>query len=236
MESMEDGRIVLFEDDKEYRELLTKKLEEIFNEEILAFKDYDEKKLENIKIDLAVIDVDLSVKYTGIDVAKELNKRVEKPMFFYCSERERYMKKAFSTQPIDFVRKSHLDEDLKDAIAIINRMGFRAKTNIMLSNTIINIRKVMYIKSLDHYLKIYFEDRSMKTINSNIKNVLSVIEEYDFKQCHKSIVVNLHYIKGITTKAITLHNDETINMGRKYGKELFDYYRRWHSYNVTVDY
>jgi DNA-binding LytR/AlgR family response regulator len=227
---VEKGYIVVIDDDVEFLKLFKKLLIEYlgFDEnEILTFTEYNKEKLSKIKIDLVFLDIELATSMDGIDVAKELNKSPDKPLLFFCSNKTQRMHDTFLVEPLHFVRKTHLDKDIAMVDYMLQKARFRHVTNVSINNVTVNVNNIMYIKSLDHYIQLFYKDGSVKKIYCTLSKAEILLEPFYFKKIHKSYIVNFAFVEDVAFKNVYLKNETILKTGRKYTEEIEKYFEKW---------
>ncbi|MFV0304787.1 MAG: LytR/AlgR family response regulator transcription factor [Moheibacter sp.] len=94
------------------------------------------------------------------------------------------------------------------------------KDHIILRNKAkIYIENLMYIKSEDHYLTLFTRDKK-EFIRGKIKDLIKELPP-NFKQSHRSYIVNTNFIESITSTHIYLMDKTEIPLSRTY-KKYFD--------------
>lgn len=110
-----------------------------------------------------------------------------------------------------------------------NEEGGKVKYPYVLrDNSYINLKEVLYIESMDHYLTFYFMDRKVLERKS-IKEFLEFIDSDIFIQVHKSFIVNLDYIKNIEANKIILSTGLNIPLSRTYKASFTEKYLKKYS-------
>ena len=184
--------------------------------------------LKNSNVDLVFIDINLSSKETGIDLANLINESFHVPFIFLTSNSDSgTIELASKTKPAGYLVKPFHQDNLKAAIEIaINNHNSKLAKN---AEDIIFIKKnnyqhkivlnnVMYIKSDNIYLELHCEDGNMHLHRTTLKSFLPQLPDY-FKRCHKSYIVNTNYISAFNKKSIML-NDISIPISNHYSSIL----------------
>ena len=165
--------------------------------------------------DLVFLDIDMP-GIEGITVAKKRMNTDEKIVF--VSNIESLVFRAYNaTSAIGFIRKSHLDDDLKDVFKMIKDLK-KEKRYI----TVKKGANLINISCADIY---YFEkqvnDVIIHTVNGDItyrqtiKELEKQLSEYGFIKNHEGYLVNVDYIYCIGTSEIILTNKSKIPISRK---------------------
>jgi len=76
---------------------------------------------------------------------------------------------------------------------------------------------ILYIESLGNYMKLYnCKLKSPIVIYGSLASISAEIDCAHFVQVHRSFIVNTNKISAVTTKNLTMSNDDIIPVGRKY--------------------
>ncbi len=85
----------------------------------------------------------------------------------------------------------------------------------------IDLDELSYLKSDGNYVYI-ITSNSKIIIKKSLKQTLLHFDNEDVFRTHKSFAINLKKIKSASNHEIILDTNETIPIGRKYKKELFE--------------
>lgn len=165
--------------------------------------------------DLVFLDIDMP-GIEGITVAKNRINTGEKIVF--VSNVESLVFRAYNaTSVIGFIRKSHLEDDLRDV--------FRMLESLKKDTRYITVKRganLINISCRDIY---YFEkqvnDVIIHTVNGQtiyrqtIKELEKQLLDYGFIKSHEGYLVNIDYIYSIGTSEIILTNKVKIPISRK---------------------
>lgn len=165
--------------------------------------------------DLVFLDIDMP-GIEGITVAKNRINTGEKIVF--VSNVESLVFRAYNaTSAIGFIRKSHLEDDLRDV--------FRMLESLKKDTRYITVKRganLINISCRDIY---YFEkqvnDVIIHTVNGQtiyrqtIKELEKQLSDYGFIKSHEGYLVNIDYIYSIGTSEIILTNKVKIPISRK---------------------
>ncbi len=90
------------------------------------------------------------------------------------------------------------------------------KDSITLKNkTKVQLDELIFIKSDDHYLELYTSSGKKEYVRGKIKNILDQLPP-NFKQCHRSYIVNYNKIRNTTHNKILLENNQFIPLSRTF--------------------
>lgn len=89
-------------------------------------------------------------------------------------------------------------------------------------NTNIQLKDILYIESMDNYVRIHLTSQPTLTSQMSLKTLQELLPEEKFIRVHKSFVVPIYRIASYTSKEILLYNGIKIPVGRSYSKYLKD--------------
>jgi DNA-binding LytR/AlgR family response regulator len=87
----------------------------------------------------------------------------------------------------------------------------------------IDFSDIIYIETLDDYLKIHLRDKKTVLTKMNLKNIMSKLNPNEFVRVHRSYIIPLSRIQSVRGKNISLGTIE-IPIGVKYEENFFRIY------------
>lgn len=174
--------------------------------------------------DLAILDIQLSGRKTGIDLGRLINEQYHFPFIFLTSNSDRTtLEAAKSVSPAAFLVKPYTQEDLFASIEIALSNFEKSKHASVLpdAKTIrdslfvkhnktfhrVYFKDILYIESAHIYLEVYLTSGKKYTIRSSFSELLERLEG-DFERIHRSYVVNLAHLQGIGQGSVTIGDQE----------------------------
>lgn len=177
--------------------------------------------LENatsIKFDIVLLDIDMP-EINGINVAEELATINSWSNIVFVTNRADLVFEAIRCQPYRFIRKSKLDEELDEAISTLIEKILNETYVVTFSDKYtqhsFHILDIIYIESKKHYLYFYVGDGEYKC-RMKLSVCENKLKEYGFIKIHGSILVNVRYVRKVTSKEITLTNGTILPISRSY--------------------
>ncbi|MFV0393973.1 MAG: LytR/AlgR family response regulator transcription factor [Coprobacillaceae bacterium] len=219
------GKIIILDDDKQFSEILKEKVKPFFkeNEEIVIFEDFHKEYFETNEIELVFLDIEMGV-VNGIDVAKEIRLVKNNPIIIFVSSKEGLIHNTLEVQPLYFIRKTKLDEDIKSAFSLLRTVNFRGDDTIEVGGVIIKINDILYIESSDHKITFQLKDDKF-TCRGTLESMEKQLEEYHFVRSHRSFVLNVRQVDRHYRSKVILKTGEKIDIGRKYQEAIKAKYR-----------
>ena len=226
-------KFVLCDDNKNTLNQLSIMLESIFLkndlEAEIVFKSHTESELlnyiENNTIDVLILDIQLSTKSTGIDIANKIREHNKDCYIIFTTAHSEFVFLAYQCKTFDFICKPITKERLEETVlrlfsdikGTINPNKYIKLNN---KNTIINEKEVQYIKRDGMKVIFHTPSRDYEVYSSfaKLKNQLPS----NFVRCHKSFIANVNNIDKLEPVANLIHfkNKTTCEIGPKYKKDI----------------
>ncbi len=224
--------IVIVDDDVCFSNKLKDDIKKYFytlDDEVTVFtinNDY-QSLLDHSSIDLLFLDVDLKVKYNGINLGAYVKSKFPKILLVFISSYDDFVFPALSIGFFQFIRKSKYNFDMPKVFSQIKKYLIENIKRVIIHingrKYAIKLSEINYILSIGHDLFIKTIDDDF-TITSSLKKFMHEIEFSELIQIERNYVINLNYIKTISkSRIITLDNEEH-NVGRKYQDNLMQKY------------
>jgi DNA-binding LytR/AlgR family response regulator len=228
MNSVKVHKIFIVENEAE----LAENIEDIlnFSGHLVVGKEGDgEKALQSISKlnpDLILLDILLTGRLNGIDVAHKIREFTDIPIVFITGHSDRsYLDEIAFINHISFILKPFSKEVLNSIIYL----AFLKQNKRLLSNNIYYVRdkgfivplkefNIVMVKADGLYTRIFTKDKQY-VVRDILKDVTAKLSEDTFVRIHKSYIVNLDHITGFNSKQVTVLN-YIVPIRRGYFKEL----------------
>lgn len=178
-------------------------------------------------VNVAILDIDLKSKISGLDLAKLIRKQDKNIYIIFTTAHLEYGLLAYKYKTFDYLSKPVTEERLADTIdRLIEDMYGDESKFIKLDNnkTIIKQDGIQYIQKDGMKVIFHTDTRDYETYSS-FKKIMSQLPS-QFVQCHKSYIVNTKKITDvdITNNSICLDNNENIKcyIGPKYKNQFME--------------
>ncbi|PKM52333.1 MAG: DNA-binding response regulator [Firmicutes bacterium HGW-Firmicutes-7] len=228
------GTILIVEDEVNIRDGLIEIVKSIDCSLTIYSTGYAEEALaiaNSEKVDIFFLDIQL-LDYTGYDLAKQI-REVDAykltPIVFitgvYSKELEAYRKVhcySFINKPFTDIEIKKVFQEIQHGLKVqeaLKIIKFREKE----FTYILNQAEIIYIehKNRKLFIKTIYEEATFSYYS--LAKLLKQLSN-DFKQCHKSYIVNSNYIKKIDRINNYLNvqqDDKLIPIGRKFKEEIW---------------
>lgn len=229
---------VICDDNSKILQKLSVTLENIFTkynyDGVVSYQTNDVEDLlkyvDENKIDVLFLDINLKSKTTGLEVAEIIRKKNKNIYLIFMTGHLEYAMLAYKFKTFDYIAKPFTVERLEDTIVRLfdDIRGLPRKyIKIDNKNTILDENEVEYIKK--DGMKVVFHTVFREYEAYSSFNKLESSLPNNFFRCHKSFVINLNNVKNVdfVENRIYFQNNDFCEIGPKYKKSLigvFDSY------------
>jgi DNA-binding LytR/AlgR family response regulator len=190
--------------------------------------------IESEKPDLAILDIQLSGRKTGIDIAEKIRKDYDFPFIFLTSNSDPLtVSEAKKVMPPAYLVKPFTKDELYTSIEIAlynfsKRIGEVNEEELIIKdaffikekNVFIKLKfeDILFIKSEHVYAEIQLKNNHKHVIRGNLNKIITKLSK-KFVRVHRSYIVNLEYLQQIDqSNIVILHAN--IPIGKKYKDDL----------------
>lgn len=171
--------------------------------------------------DAVLLDIDMP-GMDGIEAARILRKENRKlTIVMLTGKRERF-KEAFMIGAVRFVTKPVEADELFEALDYVTLSSAGQeflKVRYNGSEREIMQRNICVIEAKSDYLEIYSKDRRYES-RERLGNILGELDERLFIEIHKSYIINMQHVKGITKYRIVMDDDKALPIARRRYKDV----------------
>lgn len=186
------------------------------------------KNLENEKIDLLFLDVELP-EMNGIELKEQILKYSLVYRITFVTNHRESIYHSFSLKTIGFINKPVLYEEIDKIIHIVLEekkknmiINYRGYNNELIKTP---IEDILYFEADGSYTKIYTygqnrNNNTCKLISKKLGQIEKELKIYGFIRAHKSYLVNLANIIDLDETIIIKDFKFSIPIGRKYKEQV----------------
>lgn len=228
----------VIEDNKDFAEILRKKIEESDWEENISVSVYDgpeeflkdmegntagkvwEGKSEQKQADVAFLDVEMP-GMNGMELAERIRMADREMILVFVSSFSEYAMEGYQVYAFDYLLKSRLDQKwdrLVERLRAALGKGREEMYTIQTANRTerIPVNDILYIYKEEKYVVIVTEAERF-ALRKTMQDTALEFEKYrQFIQVKRGILINMEKIRRATARELLMNNGEYITIGRMY--------------------
>ena len=183
--------------------------------------------IEKQKPDIAILDIHLSGKKTGIDLAKKINENYNFPFIFLTANSDSLtVHKAKEVEPNAYLVKPFSKDELFTSIEIVvhnflkNNLSIKTSLFIKENSTFHKIcfNDILYIKSAHIYIEIFCKNDKKFITRTSLNEIIEKLNN-NFIRVQRGYIANVNYITKVSQNYIQI-SDITIPIGKKYRENI----------------
>ena len=190
--------------------------------------------IESERPDIAILDIHLSGKKSGIDLAKRIRESYHFPFIFLTSNSDSFtINQAKEVKPPAYLIKPFSKEELYSSIEIALH-NFSAKSGDLMDENLIikeaifiknkgfftkvSFSDILYLKSDHVYVEILLYNQQKYVVRTSLNDILSKLNN-NFIRVHRGFVINVAYLSQINNNSVKII-DEEIPIGKKFREDI----------------
>ena len=175
--------------------------------------------------DLLFIDIDMP-DMNGIDLVNSIQL---KPMIIFTTAYKEFALEGFELEAVDYLLKpfgfERFEKAVQKAFSYYQIHNNTEKaTHIFVYSEYrmlkIDLDRIIYIESLDDYIKIHLADGKPVMTLMSLKKISGDLPADQFMRIHRSYIAAAKYISSLSGRNITLTNGVTLPVSESYAAQL----------------
>ena len=233
---MDKVKILVVEDELIIADNICDALEELGYEALEPAINYTEAiaRIEEEKPDIAILDIQLSGKKTGIDIARKIRESYNFPFIFLTSNSDALtVNQAKEVMPPAYLVKPFSKDEIFTSIEIAlhnfsNKIGESDESKLIIKDSLfvkdkgfynkIKFEDILYIKSAHVYVEFILKTKHKVVVRTSLNDILEKLNS-SFIRIHRGYIINTKYLTQITQSHVKIL-DEEIPIGKKYKEEI----------------
>lgn len=194
--------------------------------------------LDTLQPDLLLLDIQLTGKLDGIDLARVIKEQYQIPYIFLTANADAAtIERAKAVNPMAYLTKPVTKKLVFSAIEIALSNYNQLQANAPNSKAGTPLRDAIFIKDSNQYRKVYFKDIVYLESDSNYVNIIlsggakivtrttlpELLDQLDpaiFIRVHRSFAVNIHFVEMVQKEDLQLQG-ALVPFGKVYKGDLF---------------
>lgn len=184
------------------------------------------------QVDLIFTDITMP-DFSGIDFVRSLH---HPPMVIFTTAYPEYAVEGFRLEAVDYLLKPFDFQDLLRAAERARRIYISKRFEAGKNDTLfiksdgrlvsIEVKRICYIESMSEYVRIHLEKQDEPVVALGSLTKLEGALPAHFMRVHRSYIVNLHKIVGVSRQRIIMDRKVYIPVGENYRESFNDYITR----------
>lgn len=215
-------KVIVCDDDLFFANYLTEKIREEFarlhiDVDITIYTE-SSNMLRSVDFSTSLYFLDIKMpEISGMELASKILKENPSAKLIFVSSFENAVFESFRYQPIRFIRKVKLAEELPEAIetflSIFQSEPVTIELHTTTNDVYILLSDLIYVESKSHYLEFHCT-QMVHRVRGKIADYQKILRLYDFIRPGKSFLVNCQYIARFSSSKIELLGGTLINISR----------------------
>ena len=226
--------VVICEDDPVFREGLREKTQrwadqcnhQIHIQVFSSSEDMLEAWERGLPADIFFLDIQYKSEMNGIQAAKIIRETDQLVPIVFISITDIFSLEGYTVMALRYLQKPVSYEEIAHCLEIaFNRYASSQREFLILSESglryAIPIHEIKYIEAVSPMVRIVRDqNQTIMEIRTHFKDVLSLLPAGLFVQCHRSIIVNLMYVRSIRKKELMLCGNVSLPVSRMYADSV----------------
>ncbi|MBL4709851.1 MAG: response regulator [Flavobacteriales bacterium] len=240
---MSKVKVLIVEDEAIIADDIFDTLEELGYEVLEPANTFTEaiEKIEKFVPDIAILDIQLSGKKSGIDLATRINELYKFPFIFLSSNSDKItLEEAKRVEPLAYLVKPFNKEEIYTSIevALFNYSKRIEKTlderSLIIQDALflkinkafirLNFSDIAYLKSDHIYIEIVTTTGEKHVVRGSLNEYMNKLSPI-FYRVHRSYIVNLQHMTKLEQSTINIGGSD-ISIGKKQREELINQLNR----------
>lgn len=225
MNSGDDMRVAICEDNQEHAKILQCMIQrwakkETVNVDIGYYQSAEQFLFlmkEDAHYDLVFLDIQLK-KIDGLQLARLIRRDDQTIFLVFTTGSGDYALKGYEVSAFRYLVKPLKENEVFATLSKVKRMiGYMKKEAVIVSYNDearrICKNDIYYIEVDNHHITLHTEEENIR-FRAKLKEFEQQFEQPQFCKCHRSYIVNLHYVKRISKEGVEMEDGELIPISR----------------------
>jgi DNA-binding LytR/AlgR family response regulator len=223
---LDGNNILIVEDEALIAEHLKTILEQLncASIEIVDTKEAAIRKIDTLKPEIILLDINLSGNMEGIEIADYINTTCQFPFIFITAYADATtLNKALIKHPAAYITKPFKQADVIAAIQLVFLNKTKQKTAYFVFKSgeltvRLNTTAITHIEATGNYIVIHTKEKKF-TVRHSLSWALENLPVMSFIKVHRSFIVNIHHIQTFNSHELKVAQT-IIPLSRLYKEDL----------------
>lgn len=212
-------KVAICEDEQIFIDDIVEKIQKVYTEfEIETFHSGEELIETKLDFDILFLDIEMG-EMNGIETALKLREMKYEGLIIFLTSHTEFMPEAFKVETFRFLNKPVEESKLNEALEAAHK---KLCTKYLIieeyeGNSIIKVSDIVYLEAYGDGTYIFDIHRNTYTTKNTLKYWKEQLNEEEFYQIHKSIIVSFaHIVKAVQDGgAIVKNYSEKLPISRR---------------------
>ena len=168
--------------------------------------------------DLAFLDIQLE-KMSGMQLARLIRKEDEAMILVFTTGEKGYAMQGYEVSAFRYLIKPLKENEVIITLTKANKLIEKSKRDVVIvhqGKEALRVFKndIMYVEVDNHNITLYMSENNDIRFVAKMKECEKLFEEPQFCKCHRSYIVNLHYVGKISREGAEIENGKVIPVSR----------------------
>lgn len=174
---------------------------------------------ENPACEAVFLDIDMP-SVNGFEIAENLSRSGSGTLIVFVTSHDELVYSSIKFQPFRFIRKSHLESELPEAVEALNEAvlkqmaGKKFRLQTKTGEVFLDVNTIEYIEIYGHWLRVCVNGGEVLDCYGSLSTLEAQLAPFDFVRTHKSYLVNCRYIYSIEKRRVILDDRTEILLSR----------------------
>lgn len=223
-------RVLIIEDYEEEAQQVKEAVVRLSGSSALSYdittitENFNEEKVSGY--DLYFLDINMGLDNDGFNIARNIKQQNSHACIVFCSNHENLVFESFRLDVMFFVRKSHLDQDIGEALCkfekvYAKRLQFSEKwIGLDRTKQKVQVEDIIYLESDGNYTIIHLKENDEFRIKMSLKKIMDQLLCEKIILISRSIAVNVLYVTGIKNDCIFMGKKKRFTASQRKMSEI----------------
>ncbi|NCB91397.1 MAG: response regulator transcription factor [Clostridia bacterium] len=184
--------------------------------------------------DLIFLDI-LILQDNGIAFARQMRQKGIKTDIIFVSSTDDYALDGYDVTALHYIVKSSLSDKLAEALDRFMAKHVPQKLVFQIPEGLVtlSVDEILYIETYGHDISIHTLSGKTIPYSGTLKEMEVLLSPYSFFRSHKSYLINLAHVTGISRYTVWISSGQSLPIGKVRYKDLqnslIDYANKYHT-------
>jgi DNA-binding LytR/AlgR family response regulator len=182
----------------------------------------------NIKFDIVFLDIDMEGINEGFEIAEKLLLKNKTCILVFVTSHFEFVLQGYRYRAFRYILKSDdnaaIQRDINAAFDEFYRKNKKIDFSYKGKKASLFYSEIQYLEAHNHVVSAFTDERQEYSWTAKLQDIEPQFKEYGFVRCHRSYLINLHFVDTLEGNSFCLKDGKQIPIGRKYKESAKDEY------------